>query len=74
MKIYAAILFLILSTQSFADDDCLDTAISDTAIEECVSQRLARADSALASSYETALTKLDEIVSDGDKGAVEETA
>lgn len=71
MKKYAAILLLILPIQSFAGDNCMDTADTDTEIEECASQELNRADSALDSAYAAALTQLDKMASDGDKGAAE---
>ena len=71
MKKNAAILLLITPIQSFAGEKCMDTAVSDTEIEECASQELNRADSALDSTYRAVLTQLDKMASDGDKGAAE---
>ena len=71
MKKYAAILLLITPIQSFAGEKCMDTAVADTEIEECASQELNRADSALDSTYRAVLTQLDKMASDGDKGAAE---
>src|SRR5690606_19450767 len=71
MNKYAAILILLLPAQSFAEEKCMDTAIGDTEIEECASQDLSRADSALDLTYKATLATLDKMTSDGDKGAAE---
>ena len=71
MNKYAAILILLLPAQSFAEGKCMDTAIGDTEIEECASQDLSRADSALDLTYKATLATLDKMTSDGDKGAAE---
>ena len=49
----------------------MDTAIGDAEIEECASQDLSRADSALDLTYKATLATLDKMTSDGDKGAAE---
>lgn len=71
MKKFAALALLILPIQCFAADKCMDTANTDTEIEECASQELGQADSALDSAYEAALAELDKMASDGDEGAAE---
>ena len=70
MKPCTAIVLLVLPMHAFAGE-CLDAAITDTAIEACAARELNRADAALDSAYAAALAQLDQMAADGDKGAAQ---
>ena len=69
-RILALPLLLFASTAASAGNiACMETAVSDPEVLDCASQELDKVEETLADSVKLVLTRLDQSVSDGDKGA-----